>query len=185
MLRQIVVYGIAAGLIVAVPMMGLMMTYAPGGREPSVLFGYLTMLAALTMVFLGIKHHRDKVLGGTIRFTPALLIGLGITAVASMIYVIGWEISLGLSGIDFAHAYAKAMVDAAQARGASPLELQKVSATAASFTKMYMNPLYRMSITFLEIFPLGALISFISAALLRDSRLLPARARAQVSKHET
>jgi hypothetical protein len=33
-----------------------------------------------------------------------------------------------------------------------------------------------MAITFIEIFPVGVLISLISAAVLRNSRVLPARA---------
>jgi hypothetical protein len=177
MLRVITVYGIAAGLIVAVPMLWLMMGSSPSGSAGA-LFGYLIMLLALSMVFLGIKQYRDKVLGGAIRLGPALVVGLGISTVASIIYVIGWETSLALSGIDFANAYAKQMIDAARARGASPTELQKVSAQAASFVRMYSSPLYRLPITFLEIFPVGVLISLISAALLRDSRLLPARTRA-------
>ena len=37
------------------------------------------------------------------------------------------------------------------------------------------HPLYRMPLTFIEIFPVGVLISLISAAVLRDSRVLPAR----------
>ena len=40
---------------------------------------------------------------------------------------------------------------------------------------MYANPLYRLPITFVEIFPIGVLISLISAVLLRNSRFLPAR----------
>jgi hypothetical protein len=40
---------------------------------------------------------------------------------------------------------------------------------------MYANPLYRLPITFVEMFPIGVLISAVSAALLRNSRFLPAR----------
>jgi hypothetical protein len=40
---------------------------------------------------------------------------------------------------------------------------------------MYSNPLYRLPITFVEMFPVGVLISLISAAVLRNSRVLPAR----------
>jgi hypothetical protein len=41
---------------------------------------------------------------------------------------------------------------------------------------MYRNPLYRMPITFIEMFPVGLLVSLISATILRNSRVLPARA---------
>jgi hypothetical protein len=176
MIRLIALYGLIAGLIVAVPMVWSMLTLSPEeAPENGVLIGYLTMIVALTAVFLGVKHYRDKMLGGVIRFGPALLVGLGISAVASVLYVIGWEISLAFSGFDFADSYSKQMIEAAHARGASAEELQKVMADAAAFAKSYANPLYRMPITFIEMFPVGVLISLISAALLRNSRLLPAR----------
>ena len=40
----------------------------------------------------------------------------------------------------------------------------------------YGNPLYRVPITFLEIFPVGLLVALISAALLRNPKVLPAKA---------
>jgi hypothetical protein len=176
MIRIVALYGVVAGLIVAVPMVWLMLTTTPGSAPTmSVAYGYLTMVVALTTVFLGIKHYRDKVLGGAIRFGPALLVGLGITTVASIMYVIGWEISLAMSDFDFAESYSQAMIDASRARGASAAELQQAIADAESFVTIYRNPLLRMSITFMEMFPVGALISLISAALLRNSQLLPAR----------
>jgi hypothetical protein len=39
---------------------------------------------------------------------------------------------------------------------------------------MYRNPLYRIPITFVEIFPVGLIVALVSAALLRNPRLLPA-----------
>jgi len=179
MIRLIALYGIIAGLIVAVPMAWRVMTLTPlSAPEHSALVGYLTMIVALTAVFLGVKHYRDKVLGGAIRFGRALLVGLGISAVASIIYVIGWELSVAISGFDFAAAYSSSLVEAARADGASQAELQKVMADAESFAKMYANPLYRVPMIFIEMFPVGVLISLISAALLRNSRLLPARKHA-------
>jgi Protein of unknown function (DUF4199) len=177
MIRLIALYGVAAGLVVAIPM-NLMMLNTPPGTLPEngMLYGYLTMIVGLTAVFLGVKHYRDKVLGGAIKFGPALLVGLGISAVASLLYVIAWELTLALSELDFADSYATAMVEAARAKGASPAELEKAVADAADFVEAYRNPLYRIPITFVEMFPVGVLISLISAGLLRNSRLLPARA---------
>jgi hypothetical protein len=39
----------------------------------------------------------------------------------------------------------------------------------------YANLLYRLSMTFTEILPIGVLVSLASAALLRNSRFLPMR----------
>jgi hypothetical protein len=178
MVRLIAVYGTIAGLVVAIPMVWFMVTMKPGAAmEGGALYGYLTMILALTAVFLGIKHYRDRVLGGAIKFGQALLVGLGISAVASVIYVIGWELSLELSGFDFAESYTKAMLDAARAKGTSEAELQEMLAATESFTTRYKNPLFRLPITFIEMFPVGVLISLVSAGLLRNSRLLPARTK--------
>jgi hypothetical protein len=175
--RILALYGIIGGLIVAIPVDWLVLSRTPEWVSGNMmLFTYLAMIVALTAVFLGIKHYRDKTLGGVIGFVPALLVGLGISAVASLIYALCWEASLALTGFDFAGSYAKQMVEAARARGVSPAELQRVMADADAFAKSYGSWLYRIPVTFLEMFPVGVLISLISAGLLRNPRVLPARA---------
>jgi hypothetical protein len=175
MLRIILIYGVIGGFIVAVPMFVSMLTTEPGEiSENAALVGYLSMLLAFTMVFVGIKHYRDKVLGGVIRFLPALGVGLGISAVASLFWVVGWEIILA-TGFDFGGAYTQSLVSAAEARGAPAAEIEQIRAETAEFMTMYANPLFRLPITFVEMFPIGVLISLISAALLRNSRFLPRR----------
>lgn len=175
MIRLILIYGLIGGLIIAVPMVTFMTTKPGAVMQGGALYGYLTMIIALTTVFLGIKRYRDKELGGVIKFGTALVVGLGISFVASILYVIGWELSLALTNFDFPQVYGKSLMEAARAKGASEAELQKIAADAESFARMYANPLFRMPITFVEIFPVGALISLISAAILRNSRVLPAR----------
>jgi hypothetical protein len=175
MLRIILIYGIIGGIIVAVPMVLTMRSTTAGTiPENAALYGYLSMLLAFTMVFVGIKHYRDKVLGGVIRFLPALGVGLGISAVASLFWVVGWEATLA-AGFDFGGAYTDSVVAAAEARGAGAAEVEALRAETAEFLAMYANPLFRLPITFIEMFPLGVLISLLSAGLLRNSRFLPAR----------
>jgi hypothetical protein len=173
-------YGIIAGLIVAVPMLWRMLTADAEGGDPlgGIIVGYLTMLVALTAVFLGVKQYRDKVKGGVIRFLPAFGVGLGISAVACLLYVIAWEISLASSDMDFIAWYSNQMIEGAKAKGASPDEIAKATADAKSFAEFYAQPLLRIPMTFLEMFPVGLLVSLISAAVLRNSRILPARASA-------
>jgi hypothetical protein len=175
---MILIFGTAAGLLVAVPMFLLLANAEPGSPATSHFTGYLIMLLALSLIFFGVKRLRDRELGGVIRFVPALLAGLGISAVAGVIYVIGWEITLAVTDFAFVDTYSTAAVEAARARGASAADIAAVAAQTAEFRRQYANPLIRLPMTFVEIFPVGVLISLISAALLRNSRFLAARQQA-------
>lgn len=175
MSRIILIFGAAAGLSVAVPMCLLLANAEPGSPVTSHFAGYLMMVLALSLIFFGVKRLRDRELGGVIRFVPALLAGLGISAVAGLIYVIGWELTLAVTDFAFVDSYSSSAVEAARAKGASAADIEAVAANMAEFRRQYANPLIRLPITFIEIFPVGCLISLISAALLRNSRFLPAR----------
>jgi hypothetical protein len=179
MTRIILIFGIAAGLIVTVPMDLMVTNSEHGSAAQSYFAGYLVMVLALSLIFFGVKRLRDRELGGVIRFVPALLAGLGISAVAGVIYVIGWEITLAVTDFAFIDSYSTAAVEAARARGASAADIAAVIAQMDEFRRQYANPFFRLPMTFIEIFPVGLLISLISAALLRNSRFLPARAPAR------
>lgn len=177
MLRTILLYGSVAGLIVGVPM--VVQVLALKGNMPhgalGMVIGYTTMLVALSAVFLAIKRRRDVEGGGVIRFWPALGLGLGISLVAGVFYVAAWELSMALTGMDFAGDWARSMVASAQAKGLSGPALAKVQAEADAFRTSYANPLVRWPMTFMEITPVALLVSLASAAVLRNPRVLPAR----------
>jgi len=137
--------------------------------------GYTTMLIALSAVFVGIKRHRDVDRGGVIGFWRALGVGLAISFIAGLFYVAAWEAVQSMMHMDFASSYAKAIIASQQAKGASAEALAKLSAEMEAFKVQYANPLYRLPMTFAEIFPIGVLVSLVSAGLLRNSRFLPVR----------
>lgn len=178
MIQKILFFGAIAGGIVASVLFG--MTVAMANRPPAMgigaLIGYSSMLVALSTIFVAVKRHRDRDLGGVIKFLPAFLLGLGISTVAGVFYVLAWEAALAVTGMDFAGEYAKHMIEQKQAAGVSAAELAKYQAEAAKFQAQYANLAFRMPMTFLEIFPVGVLVSVVSAGLLRNSRFLPARA---------
>jgi hypothetical protein len=176
MLRRILPYGAVAGLIVGVPLFGL--SVAMNGHPPGsygVALGYLTMLVALSTVFVAIKRHRDADLGGVIRFWPAFGLGLGISIVAGVFYVLAWEAALAVMQTDFAAGYATILIEQQKANGVAGEALERFTAEMERFKAEYANPLYRLPMTFAEIFPVGLLVSLVSAGLLRNSRFLPAR----------
>jgi len=173
MLRTILIFGVLAGLVVAVPM-NLMMLFGDSEHgSHSMITGYALMLLAFTFTFVGVKHYRDRTLGGVIRFLPALLLGLGISAVASLIHVFAWEITLHATNFTFMDDYTRAMLDAARAKGASAEKLAKMAAEMEAMKVQYANPLFRLPMTFVEIFPVGLVVSLVTAGLLRNSRFLP------------
>ena len=176
MLRKILAYGIAAGLVFAVPLFGL--AVAMNGREPvpyGMAIGYLTMLVALSAVFIAIKRHRDIDLGGVIGFWRALGLGLGISVVAAVFYVAAWEAALALTHMDFAGSYANLFIEQQKAKGIGGEALAKLVAEMEAFKADYANPSYRLAMTFAEVFPVGVLVSLLSAALLRNPRFLAQR----------
>ncbi|MGD0864272.1 MAG: DUF4199 domain-containing protein, partial [Rhizomicrobium sp.] len=112
---------------------------------------------------------------GVIGFWQALALGLGISFVAGILYVVSWETACAIAGIDFGSSYAAAMIAQKKAAGVSGAALAKFVDEMNAFKVQYANPLYRWPMTFIEIFPVGVLVSLISAALLRNRRFLPAR----------
>jgi hypothetical protein len=175
MLNRILVYGLVAGVVVAVPMFASVLTWRGDSDPPSALIGYTIMLVALSLVFVAVKRHRDVAQGGVIKFLPALGMGLAISVVAGVIYVAAWELTLAVSGFDFAGKYAEHLIAQQRANGVSGETLAAFQAEMESFKTSYANPLFRVPMTFAEIFPVGVLVSLISAALLRNSKFLPPR----------
>jgi hypothetical protein len=179
MTNIIFLYGTFAGLIV----IGVIIAFiAFSGGQPdmsdnSLFIGYLTMIVALSMIFFGVKRYRDRDLGGVIKFVPAFLMGLAIAVVAGVIYVAGWEVYMAATDGSYMKAYMDHYIAGEKAKGLAGPALDKMIAEMNEMMTAYnTNMAYRMAITFSEIFPVGAIIALISAAVLRMPKFLPARA---------
>jgi len=172
MRRDILKYGVIAGLVVAAGMWATLLAFR-GDMSHGMLgmaLGYLTMLVALSAVAFGIKHHRDVDRGGVIAFWPAFGMGLAISAIAGVFYVTAWELASATVVHDFAGNYAATAIANAQANGADAATLAKLAAQMEAFKVQYANPLFRLPMIFAEIFPVGVLVSLVSALVLRKSR---------------
>jgi len=171
--RIIAVYGAIAGVIVIIGMYSSILFIADHGTLGMVA-GYLSMLAAMIFVFVGVKRYRDVNLGGVIGFGKAFGVGLGIAGVASLFYVLSWEVYMWQTGGTFMAEYMASMVEDMRAAGKPAAEIAKFSAEMNAMAEQYRNPLFRMALTFTEILPVGLLVSLIAAALLRKSGFMPA-----------
>ena len=68
---------------------------------------------------------------------------------------------------DFAEKYAAGMVAHAKASGASQEKIDETTGQAEDFVRNYHKPAYRMSMTFVEVFPVFLAITLLSAVILR------------------
>ena len=143
----------------------------------SMAIGFGSMILAFTAVFLGIRAHREKQ-NGAITFGRGLGVGVLIALITCAFYVVGWQIVYWNFMPDFGDRYAAVTIAKMEARGASPAELTAAKAEMENFKRMYRNPLYNVGMTFMEIFPVGLVMSLVSAAILRKKATLDAPAGA-------
>ncbi len=173
-MRYVLVYGVIAG---AITIAAICSSFVFEGLNhlQSEWFGYLVMLVALSLIFVGVRRYRDVECGGVVRFAKAFLVGLGIAVVAGVVYAIGWEGYLATTDGSFIQDYAAATVADMRASGASAADIAATEREMEWAIEVYQHPLPRMGMTFLEIFPVGLLVALLSAAVLRNPRVLPAR----------
>ncbi|HYJ83407.1 MAG TPA: DUF4199 domain-containing protein [Allosphingosinicella sp.] len=174
-MRYALTYGGIAGAV-AITLISFMLALdLTAHDETAMLVSYLFMLIALSLIFVGVKRYRDVECGGVIRFGRAFALGLGMAAAAGIVYAIGWEIFVAVSGYDFMAEYSASQIEALRARGAAAAAVEAKAAEMRAFAETYRNPLFRMPMIFIEIFPVGLLVALVSAGLLRNPKLLPAR----------
>jgi len=129
--------------------------------------GYTSMLIAFSFVFVGIRNYRDKYNGGIISFGKAFKIGILIALIASTIYVIVWLIAYFFFIPDYLDKFAGQMLDKLKANGASQLEIDKETKEMANFARMYKNPFFNAMMSYVEILPVGLVVTLISSLILK------------------
>ncbi len=168
MKKNVIVFGLIAGLIVSVLMIiSISRCYNDPNLEHSMLIGYASMILAFSFIFVGIKNYRDKYNDGSITFGKALKIGLLISLIASSIYVVVWLIDFYVFIPDFMDRYVAQAIREAKESGASATELAKKAKELASGQELYKNPVMVILFTYMEILPVGILISFVAAIILK------------------
>lgn len=131
------------------------------------LIGYTAMVLALVLVFFAIRSYRDNVGGGTITFGKAFQVGLLVCLIASTLYVATWEIVYYNFLPDFADRFAAQTLEKMRTRGATEAAIAKTTEEMAKFKVWYKNPLLNAGMTYLEVLPVGLIVTLVSSAILR------------------
>lgn len=176
MAKIVLIFGLISGVISGVLMWILMTIVQMDGVnfDYAMIWGYATMIIALSLVFFGIKSYRDNH-GGTITFLKALQVGILITLISAFCYAVTWEFYYrGGRADDFIQRYNAYYIDKMKTAGASKADIEKARVESEQFVEMYDKFYIRFPFTLIEILPVGIIVTLVSAALLRKSEMLPA-----------
>ena len=170
MKKTVLTFGLIGGAIMATMMFATLPFMDKIGFDRGVIVGYTTMILAFMLVFFGIRAYRENVNGGVISFSRAFTVGILITLVACVCYVVAWEILYFNFMPDFLDKYAAYTVEKAKAAGATQQAIDAQVQEMKQFKQMYDNPFINAAITLLEPLPVGILITLVSSLILRKKR---------------
>ena len=170
MKKVVVTFGLLSGamsaamMLLTVPFMGRI------GFDRGLIVGYTAIVLSFLFVYFGVRSYRDNVAGGSVSFGRAFTVGILIALISSVCYVITWEIVYFKLMPDFWDHYSAHAIEHARASGASQQTIDETSRQMRELKVVLDNPLVNAAYTFIEPFPVGLLISLISAAILRRRR---------------
>jgi hypothetical protein len=165
--KTVLTFGLISGVISSSLMVCFIPFYNRIGNDRALILGYTSIVLSFLLVYFGIRSYRDNVGDGHISFAKGFAVGICITLISCLFYVGTWEVLSRTVFQDFMDKYSAAMIAKAQASGKSAQEVQAKIDEIQQMKVNYANPVYRMLMTFIEPFPIGLLITLISAAVLR------------------
>ncbi len=169
--KKILFYGLIAGGILTVLFllshMLFMKNFSAEMWETGEIIGYSSMLIALTAIFFGVKAYRDKVLGGKITFGKAFTLGMGISAVAAIIfgiyvYFLYTAIAPDLSG-KMIEIYREKIKTSGQTQEVISRQLEEFDKEST----LWNNPYLQSFVMLLTVFMIGVVISLVTAIILK------------------
>jgi hypothetical protein len=167
MKKTILVFGLISGAISSLLMIATIPLMNRPDFDHGYVLGYTTIILSLMLTFFGVRSYRDNIGSGHITFGRAFLVGLAITVISCVFYVVTWEVLYFNFMPDFLDKYGAHILQKMQASGATAAAIQQKSEELNNLKVMYKNPLFNAAMTFIEPFPVGLVITLLSAAILR------------------
>src|SRR5215207_4223459 len=156
MTKIVLVFGLISGAV-AGALMWLLVSFVKSDGvdfDSGVVWGYASMLVALSLVFFGIKSYRDNN-GGRITFFRGLQVGALISLISAVCYAACWEIYYPTVGQEFMQKYTVYHLDKMKKEGASEAEVEKARVEGEQFMELYRNFFVRFAFSLMEIVPVG------------------------------
>lgn len=169
MKKTIVTFGLISGAISSLLMVVTMLFADRIGFDRGYVIGYTTIVLSFLLVYFGIRSFRDNSAGGRITFAKAFAVGISITLISCLCYVVTWEVLYFRYMPDFMDKYGAHVIEKAKTAGESAAQIQAKMEQMKKYKEMEDKPLVNAAMTFLEPFPVGLVITLISAAILKKN----------------
>ena len=167
MKKTVLTFGLISGVISSLMMVATVPFADRIGFDKGAIVGYTAIVLSFLLVFFGIRSYRDNVGNGQITFGKAFAVGISITVISCIFYVVTWEILYFNFLPDFMDKYSVYIVEKLKASGASAAAVQVKVQELKKYKELYDNPFFNALMTFIEPFPIGLGVTLISAAVLR------------------
>lgn len=161
-------YGIIGGLIVSLSMI-ISMSFVESSTDLTggEYIGFAGIFVAFSVIFFAIVRYRKQEGNGMISFGKAFKISLYIALITSTLYVISWMILSETMFKDFGDLYYDQQITELLESDLSDAEKETQVKSMEQFKESYKNPVFKFFITYLEILPIGLIVSLIAAAILK------------------
>jgi Protein of unknown function (DUF4199) len=183
MKKTVLVFGLISGAIAAVMMLATVPFEDKISWAQGAILGYTTIVLSALLIFFGVRSYRENVAGGHLTFGRGFAVGILIALISSACYVGTWEIIYYKLMPDFVDRYAAHMVERAKAEGASAQKVEEAEKKAQEVKKAYANPVTNVAWTFMEVFPIGLVVTLASAGILRKKARNPESQTSNASGH--
>src|ERR1035438_3875926 len=92
MKKTILKYGLISGVFCSLMMAATVPFQDRLGFDKGAFVGYTLIVLSFLLVFFGIRSYRDDAADGQIGFGKAFAVGISITLITCIFYVLTWEI---------------------------------------------------------------------------------------------
>ncbi len=167
-MKRILLYGAIGGVLLAL-LQFIEFAYFIRAYPGEIYGGLIALIFTAVGIYLGLRWTRPKE-DIPFAFSEERLKDVGITPREHQVLNL---IAQGLSNREIADQlfvsdrYAAHMIEKARTSGATPEAVEKIRRDMAHFKEIYANPVVNVAITFMEIFPVGLVVTIVSALILR------------------
>ena len=166
MKKTVVTFGVISGVVSSLMMLATVPFMHRIGFDHGLVIGYTAIVLSFLLVFFGIRSYREQS-GGVITFTRGFTVGILITLISCLFYIATWQLIYFKLQPDFMEKWEAYAVEKVRAEGGTPERIESTRREIESFKRAYDKPLMNAAYTFIEPFPVGLLVTVVSAAVLR------------------